>query len=142
MYLFQSANQWRWCSRDGSGGSTARDGTESERRGTVLLAGVRRSARGLSNQCRTLCVIFRFLLQVVPYTLAENAGLSPITTVTELRNQHAAGNKDYGINVRKVCAPVIYMGLGFPHLLAEEYSYFAGVASYSEVFYSVGGKIS
>jgi T-complex protein 1 subunit delta len=41
-------------------------------------------------------------LEIVPYTLAENAGLSAITTVTELRNQHAQGNKDYGINVRKV----------------------------------------
>ncbi|PIO54927.1 hypothetical protein TELCIR_23698, partial [Teladorsagia circumcincta] len=37
----------------------------------------------------------------VPYTLAENAGLSPIHTVTELRAQHANGNSDYGVNVRK-----------------------------------------
>uniref|UniRef100_A0A914XPA9 T-complex protein 1 subunit delta n=2 Tax=Plectus sambesii TaxID=2011161 RepID=A0A914XPA9_9BILA len=44
---------------------------------------------------------FAEALEVVPYTLAENAGLSPIATVTELRNQHAAGNKDFGINVRK-----------------------------------------
>uniref|UniRef100_A0AC34R5L4 T-complex protein 1 subunit delta n=1 Tax=Panagrolaimus sp. JU765 TaxID=591449 RepID=A0AC34R5L4_9BILA len=42
-------------------------------------------------------------LEVIPYTLAENAGLSPIGTVTELRNQHANGNKDFGINVRKGC---------------------------------------
>jgi len=42
-------------------------------------------------------------LELVPYTLAENAGLSPIETVTELRNQHANGNKDFGINVRKGC---------------------------------------
>jgi T-complex protein 1 subunit delta len=34
--------------------------------------------------------------------LAENAGLSPIGTVTELRAQHANGNKDFGVNVRKV----------------------------------------
>lgn len=40
-------------------------------------------------------------LEVVPYTLAENAGLSPIITVTELRNKHADGNKDFGVNVRK-----------------------------------------
>lgn len=42
-------------------------------------------------------------MELVPYTLAENAGLSPIETVTELRNQHANGNKDFGINVRKGC---------------------------------------
>ncbi|KAE9415266.1 hypothetical protein Angca_003613 [Angiostrongylus cantonensis] len=44
---------------------------------------------------------FADALEVVPYTLAENAGLSPIHTVTELRNQHANGNTDYGVNVRK-----------------------------------------
>ena len=40
-------------------------------------------------------------LEVVPYTLAENAGLNPIAIVTELRNLHAQGNKYHGINVRK-----------------------------------------
>jgi T-complex protein 1 subunit delta len=39
--------------------------------------------------------------QVVPYTLAENAGLSAINMVTELRNRHAAGETSAGINVRK-----------------------------------------
>merc|ERR1711966_131013 len=40
-------------------------------------------------------------LEVVPYTLAENAGLHPIGIVTELRKRHAAGEKTVGINVRK-----------------------------------------
>ncbi|KAI6194237.1 T-complex protein 1 subunit delta [Aphelenchoides besseyi] len=44
---------------------------------------------------------FAEALEVIPYTLAENAGLSPIVTVTELRNEHANGNKDFGVNVRK-----------------------------------------
>ncbi|KAK6050457.1 T-complex protein 1, delta subunit [Cooperia oncophora] len=44
---------------------------------------------------------FADALELVPYTLAENAGLSPIHTVTELRAQHANGNSDYGVNVRK-----------------------------------------
>lgn len=44
---------------------------------------------------------FADALEVVPFTLAENAGLSPIHTVTELRNQHANGHSDYGVNVRK-----------------------------------------
>jgi len=39
--------------------------------------------------------------EVVPYTLAENAGLNPIQIVTELRNRHAKGEKNTGINVRK-----------------------------------------
>ena len=41
-------------------------------------------------------------LEIIPYTLAENAGLHPINIVTELRNAHAEGNKFAGINVRKV----------------------------------------
>jgi len=39
--------------------------------------------------------------EIVPYTLAENAGLHPIQIVTELRNRHANGEKAAGINVRK-----------------------------------------
>jgi T-complex protein 1 subunit delta len=30
-------------------------------------------------------------LEVIPYTLAENAGLNPIEVVTELRNRHKNG---------------------------------------------------
>merc|ERR1712020_186459 len=44
---------------------------------------------------------FAEALEVIPYTLAENAGLNPIATVTELRNKHAQGEKTAGINVRK-----------------------------------------
>ena len=40
-------------------------------------------------------------LEVIPYTLAENAGLHPIQIVTELRKQHALGNNHCGINVKK-----------------------------------------
>lgn len=46
---------------------------------------------------------FAQALEVVPATLAENAGLNPIVTVTELRNQHAEGLQNAGINVRKGC---------------------------------------
>merc|ERR1711981_1543073 len=44
---------------------------------------------------------FADAMEVIPYTLAENAGLNPIATVTELRNKHAQGEKTAGINVRK-----------------------------------------
>lgn len=40
-------------------------------------------------------------LELIPYTLAENAGLNPIAIVTELRNRHASGEKSAGINVKK-----------------------------------------
>jgi T-complex protein 1 subunit delta len=49
---------------------------------------------------------FAEALEVVPYTLAENAGLNPIQIVTELRNLHASsegsGGPYFGINVKKV----------------------------------------
>ncbi len=51
----------------------------------------------------SFCVrAFAEALEVVPYTLAENAGLNPIQIVTELRKLHAAGDKYAGINVKKV----------------------------------------
>jgi len=46
---------------------------------------------------------FAEALEIIPYTLSENAGLNPIGTVTELRNKHAQGEKTAGINVRKGC---------------------------------------
>ncbi|KAK4336911.1 hypothetical protein RND71_044023 [Anisodus tanguticus] len=44
---------------------------------------------------------FADALEIIPFTLAENAGLNPIQTVTELRQKHAQGEKTAGINVRK-----------------------------------------
>ncbi|CAI8016080.1 T-complex protein 1 subunit delta [Geodia barretti] len=44
---------------------------------------------------------FAEAMEIIPYTLAENAGLNPIAVVTELRNRHAKGEKNAGINVRK-----------------------------------------
>ena len=41
-------------------------------------------------------------LEVIPYTLAENAPLNPIDVVTNLRKLHNGGDKNAGINVRKV----------------------------------------
>ncbi|KAF7990156.1 hypothetical protein HCN44_009891 [Aphidius gifuensis] len=44
---------------------------------------------------------FASALEIIPSTLAENAGLNPIATVTELRNRHEKGEVTAGINVRK-----------------------------------------
>jgi len=44
---------------------------------------------------------FADALEVIPYTLAENAGMKPIEIVTELRKQHAEGIVGAGINVKK-----------------------------------------
>jgi T-complex protein 1 subunit delta len=43
---------------------------------------------------------FADALEVIPSTLAENAGMSPINCVTELRQKHEEGEKYFGINVK------------------------------------------
>mmetsp|Transcript_50773 Transcript_50773/g.140650 ORF Transcript_50773/g.140650 Transcript_50773/m.140650 type:complete len:531 (+) Transcript_50773:69-1661(+) len=40
-------------------------------------------------------------LEIIPFTLAENAGMHPISIVTELRKRHLEGDKTAGINVKK-----------------------------------------
>jgi len=40
-------------------------------------------------------------LELIPYTLAENAGMKPVEIVTALRAAHAKGEKHAGINVKK-----------------------------------------
>jgi T-complex protein 1 subunit delta len=47
-------------------------------------------------------------LEVIPYTLAENAGLNPIAIVTELRRRHSQGETGTGINVRANCISEMY----------------------------------
>lgn len=65
-------------------------------------------AQALSKYSRSLsgteaiCVqAFADALEVIPTTLAENAGLNPIKIVTELRHRHEMGEKTAGVNVRK-----------------------------------------
>ncbi|MBW04090.1 T-complex protein 1 subunit delta, partial [Eschrichtius robustus] len=57
-----------------------------------------RTLSGMESYCVRA---FADAMEVIPSTLAENAGLNPISTVTELRNRHAQGEKTTGINVRK-----------------------------------------
>ncbi|XP_031959619.1 T-complex protein 1 subunit delta [Corvus cornix cornix] len=57
-----------------------------------------RTLKGMESYCVRA---YGDALEVIPSTLAENAGLNPISTVTELRNRHAQGEKTAGINVRK-----------------------------------------
>ncbi len=59
-------------------------------------------ARGLHGMEAYCYRAFAEALEIIPSTLAENAGLNPISVVTELRNRHAHGEKTAGINVRKV----------------------------------------
>jgi len=47
------------------------------------------------------CRAYGEALELIPYTLSENAGLNPIVFVTELRNKHHEGVKYAGLNIRK-----------------------------------------
>ena len=69
-------------------------------------------AQGLTGMEAYCFQAYADALEVIPTTLAENAGLNPIAIVTELRNRHALGERNAGINVRKVCP-------SFPSLFAR-----------------------
>jgi len=62
-----------------------------------LLADYAHSLKGMEAYCFQA---YADALEVIPTTLAENAGLNPIAIVTELRNRHALGERNAGINVR------------------------------------------
>ncbi|KAF5381048.1 hypothetical protein D9615_004031 [Tricholomella constricta] len=63
-----------------------------------LLSQYSQSLKGMEAYCFQA---YADALEVIPVTLAENAGLNPIAIVTELRNRHALGDRNAGINVRK-----------------------------------------
>jgi len=63
-----------------------------------LLSQHAQSLKGMESYCFQ---VYADALEVIPSTLAENAGLNPIAIVTELRNRHALGDRNAGINVRK-----------------------------------------
>ena len=48
-----------------------------------------------------MCKAYGEALELIPYTLAENAVLDPILFVTELRNRHTDGQRYAGLNIRK-----------------------------------------
>lgn len=62
------------------------------------LLGYAKTLTGMDAYCFQA---FAEALEVIPVTLAENAGLNPVAIVTELRNRHALGEVTAGINVRK-----------------------------------------
>lgn len=65
---------------------------------SVLLSRAAKKASGMEAYC---IEAYAEALNVIPFTLAENAGLPPVEIVTELRRRHAAGESGAGINVRK-----------------------------------------
>lgn len=65
---------------------------------SVVLARAAKAKNGMEAYCMGA---YAEALNVIPFTLAENAGLQPVEIVTELRRRHAAGESGAGVNVRK-----------------------------------------
>merc|ERR1712178_583057 len=64
----------------------------------VRLAQKARETDGVDAYCYEA---YAEALEIVPYTLAENAALNPIQTVTELRAAHVDGQKNMGISIKR-----------------------------------------
>ena len=62
------------------------------------LSAYAKTLRGMDAYCHQA---FADALEVIPVTLAENAGLNPVSVVTELRNRHAQGDVEAGVSARK-----------------------------------------
>lgn len=81
-----------------------------------------KTVKGMEIHC---IAAFAEALEVIPVTLAENAGLNSIAIVTELRNRHANGDSNAGINVRKVQQLESSL-ISPPPLTGNDYEYIGG----------------
>ncbi len=59
---------------------------------------LREYASTLNGREQLAVMKFAQAIEVIPRTLAENAGLDPINMLAELRSQHESGNRDGGLN--------------------------------------------
>lgn len=67
-----------------------------------------KEARSLSGTEAFIWNEFAEALEVIPTTLAENAGMNSINVVTDLRNRHENGERNAGISVRRSTATNTY----------------------------------
>lgn len=65
-----------------------------------------KEARALSGTEAFCWNEFAQALEVIPTTLAENAGLNSLEVVTDLRNRHESGQKNAGVSVRRGAAAI------------------------------------
>ncbi|MDD2626070.1 MAG: thermosome subunit beta [Methanomethylophilus sp.] len=63
-----------------------------------IAMGVRDYAASVGGREQIAIEAFASAMEIIPTTLAENAGLDPINMVIEMRKQHKAGKKYAGIN--------------------------------------------
>jgi thermosome len=78
------------------------DGSVLTGGGSVMAAlsrDLRTYAEGVGGREQMAIEAFSGALEVIPRTLAENAGLDPVNTIIELRKAHAEGKSTFGVNV-------------------------------------------
>jgi chaperonin GroEL (HSP60 family) len=66
---------------------------------TRLAGDLRAEAKGVDSREQLAIEAFADALEVIPWTLAENAGLEPIDALTELRARHHAGENTVGLDL-------------------------------------------
>jgi len=76
-------------------GSIVAGGGASE---VELSLRLREYAASLGGREQLAAEAFAEAMEIIPLTLAENAGLDPIDTLVELRSRHESGGKDIGLN--------------------------------------------
>ena len=64
-----------------------------------LSRDLRAFAEGIGGREQMAIEAFAGALEVIPRTLAENAGLDPVNTIIAVRKAHAEGNSTFGVNV-------------------------------------------
>ncbi len=65
----------------------------------AVAKGLRESAQSYSGREQLAILAFAEAMEVIPRTLAENAGLDPIDILVALRSSHEEGNHTYGVDV-------------------------------------------
>lgn len=78
------------------------DGSVLTGGGSVMAAlsrDLRLYAEGIGGREQMAIDAFASALEVIPRTLAENAGLDPVNTIIELRKAQAEGKATFGVNV-------------------------------------------
>ncbi len=65
----------------------------------ALSRDLRSYAEGIGGREQMAIEAFSSALEVIPRTLAENAGLDPVNTIIDLRKAHSEGKAKHGVNV-------------------------------------------
>ena len=66
---------------------------------TLLSKKLREFANSMSGREQLAALAFADSIEIIPKTLAENAGLDPIDILTDSKSKHDAGQNDFGIDV-------------------------------------------